>query len=58
MIDEIDYFPKRDRYKKSKETGDDWTALKKLKESQSGNPATKKPPAGGKPKRPKPPPKP
>ncbi len=34
MIDEIDYFPKRDKFKKNKPVGDDWNALKKKREQQ------------------------
>ena len=36
MIDEIDYFPKRDKYKKKKglDTGEEWEALKKIKTGQ------------------------
>ena len=36
MIDEIDYFPKRDKYKKKKgvDTGEEWDALKKTKTGQ------------------------
>ncbi|MBI4384085.1 MAG: hypothetical protein HY579_08650 [Nitrospinae bacterium] len=36
MIDGIDYFPKRDRYKKKKKGAeDDWNALKKIKTAGS-----------------------
>lgn len=31
MIDEIDYFPKRDDYKTRKKIGSDWNELKKRK---------------------------
>jgi hypothetical protein len=33
MIDEIDYFPKRDKYKKNKggDITEEWNALKKVK---------------------------
>lgn len=34
MIDEIDYFPKRDKYKNNKPVDDDWNALKKKREQQ------------------------
>lgn len=36
MIDEIDYFPRRDKYKKKKgvDTGEEWDALKKTKTVQ------------------------
>ncbi|MBI5428690.1 MAG: hypothetical protein HZA02_10510 [Nitrospinae bacterium] len=35
MIDGIDYFPKRDQYKKKKKGAeDDWNALKKVKTGQ------------------------
>lgn len=36
MIDEIDYFSKRDKYKKKKDSGPDeeWDALKKVKSQQ------------------------
>ncbi len=40
-MDEIDYFPKRDKYKKQKDVGSDWNKLKKQKSAQS---AKKKPP--------------
>jgi hypothetical protein len=45
MIDEIDYFPKRDRYGKKKKPGEEWNSLKKLKESEPAKPAAKKPAA-------------
>ena len=41
MIDEIDYFPKRVKYKKNKAVDDDWQALKKIKSGQDSK--TKKP---------------
>lgn len=41
MIDEIDYFPKRDKYKKNKAVDDDWQALKKIKSGQDAK--TRKP---------------
>ena len=31
MIDEIDYFPKRDKFKKKKPVDDGWGELKKLR---------------------------
>ncbi|CAI2717493.1 hypothetical protein [Nitrospina watsonii] len=34
MIDEINYFPKRDRFQKKKKLGDDWNELKKTRERQ------------------------
>jgi hypothetical protein len=36
MIDEIDYFPKRDKFKKKKggDSTDEWDALKKVKTGQ------------------------
>ncbi|MDA0692910.1 MAG: hypothetical protein O3A78_10200 [Nitrospinae bacterium] len=36
MIDEIDYFPKRDKYKKKKggDSAEEWDALKKVKTGQ------------------------
>jgi len=36
MIDEIDYFPKRDKYKKKQPVEDGWNELKKLKSEQDG----------------------
>jgi hypothetical protein len=46
MIDEIDYFPKRDKFKKKKggDSADEWDALKKVKTHQDiakGNPQKK-----------------
>ncbi len=41
MIDEIDYFPKRDQFKKKIDLGDDWNSLKKLKQSQKVKPLPK-----------------
>ncbi len=49
MIDEIDYFPKRDKYKNNKPVDDDWNALKKKCEQQDSKikknekPSPKKP---------------
>ena len=34
MIDEIDYFPKRDKFKNNKSVDDDWNVLKKKREQQ------------------------
>jgi hypothetical protein len=34
-MDEIDYFPKRDKYKSQKDVGSDWNKLKKQKATQS-----------------------
>ena len=34
-MDEIDYFPKRDKYKARKDVGSDWNKLKKQKSAQS-----------------------
>jgi hypothetical protein len=34
MIDEIDYFPKRDKYKTRKKIDSDWNELKKQKSTQ------------------------
>ena len=34
-MDEIDYFPKRDKYKTRKDVGSDWNKLKKQKSAQS-----------------------
>jgi len=35
-MDEIDYFPKRDKFKVQKDVGSDWNKLKKLKINQPG----------------------
>ena len=35
-MDEIDYFPKRDKFKVQKDVGSDWNKLKKQKISQPG----------------------
>ena len=40
-MDEIDYFPKRDKFKVQKDVGSDWNKLKKQKTAQ---PAKAKPP--------------
>ena len=34
-MDEIDYFPKRDRYKARKDVGFEWNKLKKQKSAES-----------------------
>ena len=33
-MDEIDYFPKRDKFKTQKDVGSDWNKLKKQKTTQ------------------------
>ena len=33
-MDEIDYFPKRDKFKVQKDVGSDWNKLKKQKKAQ------------------------
>ena len=35
-MDEIDYFPKRDKFKVQKDVGSDWNKLKKQKTTQPG----------------------
>ena len=35
-MDEIDYFPKRDKFKVQKDVGSDWNKLKKQKIDQPG----------------------
>ena len=40
-MDEIDYFPKRDRFKVQEDVGSDWNKLKKQK---TGQPAKTQPP--------------
>ena len=40
-MDEIDYFPKRDKFKAQKDVGSDWNKLKKQKTAQ---PAKTQPP--------------
>ena len=37
MIDEIDYFPKRERHNKKKKVGSGWVDLKKQKNKQEEN---------------------
>lgn len=34
MIDEINYFPKRENYQKKKKIDEDWNELKKVKQKQ------------------------
>ncbi len=46
MIDEIDYFPKRDKYKKNKPVDDDWNALKKKRQQQDSKIKKSKNPSG------------
>ncbi len=41
-MDEIDYFPKRDKFKSQKDLGSDWNKLKKQKTTQSDKPKTEK----------------
>jgi len=50
MIDEINYFPKRDNFQKKKKIDDDWQELKKQKTQQdarkkspSAKPAKRRP---------------
>ena len=40
-MDEIDYFPKRDKFKSRKDLGSDW---KKLKKQKTAQPSKVKPP--------------
>lgn len=44
MIDEIDYFSKRDKYKKKKDSGldEEWDALKKSRSQQDSKAKTMK----------------
>lgn len=60
MIDEINYFPKRENYQKKKKAADDWKDLKKQKifhDSKKPNaPGAKKEPGGS--RKPRPPEKP
>jgi|GEM_PF-562646 len=37
MIDEIDYFPRREQQKKGKTAGEEWGKLKKMKSSSKKN---------------------
>ena len=39
-MDEIDYFPKRDKFKVQKDVGSDWNKLKKQKINQPGKAQT------------------
>ena len=48
MIDEIDYFPKRDKYKKKKPVDEGWGELKKSKTAQ-GKKGRKEDPLSSKP---------
>ena len=41
-MDEINYFPKRDKFKSQKDLGSDWNELKKQKTTQSGKPKLQK----------------
>ena len=43
-MDEIDYFPKRDKYKARKDIGSDWSKLKKQKSAKSTKVQTPQPP--------------
>ena len=43
-MDEIDYFPKRDKYKARKDVGSDWNKLKKQKSAQSNKVKSPQPP--------------
>ncbi len=52
-MDEIDYFPKRDKYKTQKDVGSDWNKLKKQKTTQ---PAKTEPPKSSKAESPQNPP--
>jgi hypothetical protein len=46
MIDEINYFPKRDNYQKKKKKGEsDWKALKKEKSQLDSRKKSPSPPA-------------
>ncbi len=47
MIDEINYFPKRDNFQKKKKIDDDWKELKKQKTRQDSR--KKSPPDKSKP---------
>ena len=42
-MDEIDYFPKRDKFKVKKDVGSDWNKLKKQKITQPGKVKPPKP---------------
>ena len=41
-MDEIDYFPKRDKFKVQKDVGSDWNKLKKQKTNQPSKVKTSK----------------
>ena len=43
-MDEIDYFPKRDKYKARKDVRSDWNKLKKQKSAQSNKVKPPQPP--------------
>ena len=43
-MDEIDYFPKRDKYKTRKDVGSDWNKLKKQKSAQPAKVKSPQPP--------------
>ena len=43
-MDEIDYFPKRGKYKNRKDIGSDWSKLKKQKSEQSTKVKPSQPP--------------
>jgi hypothetical protein len=43
MIDEIDYFPKRERHNKKKKVDSGWGDLKKQKNKQEANPSDEPP---------------
>ena len=43
-MDEIDYFPKRDKYKARKDVGSDWSKLKRQKSAQSSKVKPPQPP--------------
>ena len=49
MIDEIDYFPRRDRHNKKKKTDSGWRDLKKQKSEQDAKVQDEKPKSGKKP---------
>jgi len=44
-MDEIDYFPKRDKYKTRKDVGSDWNKLKKQKSAESARVKSPQPPS-------------
>ena len=43
-MDEIDYFPKRDKFKTQKDVGSDWEKLKELKISKTNKAKAPQPP--------------